>query len=78
MVHKWHTAGAYLPFNIVVVYMHLVRALRLVWRGGARSVALPTERAFILGLSEPTQGEIVGRWSETTHTHRMARLRLTL
>lgn len=30
-----------------------------------RSVTLPTERAFMLGLSEPTQGEIVGCWSET-------------
>lgn len=33
--------------------------------GGVKGVTLPTERAFILGLSEPTQGEIVGWWSET-------------
>lgn len=33
--------------------------------GGVRSVTLSTKRAFILGLSEPTQGEIVGWWSKT-------------
>ena len=33
--------------------------------GGVRSVTLPTERAFMLGLSEPTQGEIVGCWERT-------------
>lgn len=52
------------------VYAHHVCVLCLVWRGcrgrEARSVTLPAERAFILGLSEPTQGEIVGRWCETT------------
>ncbi len=51
------------------VHMHHVCILCLVWRGdkggGMRSVTLPTERAFILGLSEPTQGGIVGWWSET-------------
>ena len=44
------------------VYMHHASGRQ---EGGVRSVTLPTERAFILGLSEPTQGEIVGWWSET-------------
>ena len=57
---------AYLPLNVavLVVCACIVRASFALTGeetgGGVRSVTLPTERAFILGLSEPTQGEIAG------------------
>lgn len=46
-------------------HVHPLPRLKGVREEAARRVTVPRERAFIPGLSEPAQREIVGQWSKT-------------